>query len=259
VGTSTVTLTSTVSTTIPTPAGFTPLASAIGFSPRGLRERGFSPRGLRERRAKKYAQSVECNQVVKEVIIADTLTETADTTTITVASTTTVVVTSTERAVKTVAAATITATTSATTLMTVTSTTTSFSTPTITVPDTTATTYDACAANNVISTANGGQPIYGIFTLDLNVIGSRIGGASTDATSCCNACQATANCAFYAFSNDLSYNNRTTCLITLASSTCDGSSSPQAKSGFKTGTNPKYTYVIGNGQCGQVENLGIEN
>ncbi|KAL6718467.1 hypothetical protein ACLMJK_004558 [Lecanora helva] len=276
--TQTVTTTTTVTsgsptTTIPTAAGFTPIASEAGFVPRfrrrtfDLPKRAAAPPAnsvVRVDIAKGgkvvssptlYPAAVSCVKLV-EIIKTSTVVSTAKTTATTTApavtntATRTLTLTSTSTVVPHASVTnsfTDTATISSTASTIITTTVTATATATEIVAPT-ATHYAACAANNIVSAANGGGDIIG-WDIDQRLTpNSNIPNIGPQA--CCEACQRTANCA-----SSIAFPDNQGCSLLIAN-TCNPGSTFGNKFYSRVGWGIGAT--LSNGPCGQFGNGGAE-
>ncbi|KAI9792632.1 MAG: hypothetical protein M1833_001036 [Piccolia ochrophora] len=255
-------------TTVPTPAGFTPILNSPGYVPKkravenGLRIRAAaSPCVPRIGRGEKYPPglyptSTLCASLVR-AIRTSTRTFTAKTTVTTTAIPVTKIVTtivpetttsiSVDNAVFTTTTTTATVTTSVTS--TSTSTSTSSTTETVSVPSATA--YAVCQSNNRANAANGNQGIYVVFQDTGPIITTQTIGGVANAESCCNECAkvgGVASCGGYAFFSG-------TCYLFDIGPNCQASNTFslfETGSGYAAGTG----YTVGNGPCGRIGNGG---
>ncbi|KAL8717643.1 MAG: hypothetical protein Q9225_005132 [Loekoesia sp. 1 TL-2023] len=275
--TSTVVRTSTPpATTVATSPGFTPLASGIGYRAkkrsiedvkaaapairgRTVQERAPSSSGVVVRCSKggpphfapaQYPTSVICGALVQAVTTTTksfTATTTATTTLapVTETATSTTIETTTSTSTYPAITETTTTTVSTTTITTTTRTLTTDAVTTQTIVAPAPTTYNACAPNNVVNSANGGQGIDGV-----GVEGGVIDVSAADAVACCTACQTSAYCFGYVYSGG------SRCYLTSKSNQqCAGNA---AFGSYYTSStlSPSDGFVIGNGPCGQLMNNG---
>ncbi|CAG7558081.1 unnamed protein product [Fusarium equiseti] len=277
---STVFVTETPTSTIPTSAGFIPVASDVTYV---AKKRDMTGRFVVEERGKSngnfpqknicgkgkppsyhpavYPQSVTCRKVIK-TITTKTVTlkycihKPARTTYLprktstrydTVTTTTTRVVGQPAETIT--VTATDTATETTTTISTQTDSTTLTETQTSVAP--TATVYAACASNNIIGAANGNHGIVAITYNDGGSSNQVAGSSARTAYDCCVACQTTTNCIWTEF-----FPPGNSCTLVIAP-TC----SPEStfSTGYKTGSsrNPGSGFIVSNGPCGRIPNQGV--
>ena len=281
IGTFTTTVTSaTTTTTIPPSAGFTPIQSEASYIPKKRfskrlggqarrailitprkhtraeqQERGAAPAYQLQLIGDKprwspplFPSTVTCEEMV-EAILTTTITLTAKGTISVTAKAPKTTQTLTSTAMRTIilveASTTITILTTLTSMTTLTTieTTTSLTTATATAIVPTATFYEACATNNMVSSANGGQAIGSFGTKN-----PPSGTIATSAYDCCVICLLTTNCGGIAYANfgcDLA-------IVDL----CDPSQSSGTNFNSDSTQNPNYGFTISNSNCGQVANGG---
>ncbi|KAL9618235.1 MAG: hypothetical protein Q9160_007005 [Pyrenula sp. 1 TL-2023] len=253
------------------PPGFTPVSQEPGYVPKikgrsvdGLAARANPQNAIVlsiDKAAKSltcspalYPTSVVCAKLV-ETITTKTLTKTASTTSTTTLSPSTQTTTSTVKTsvtvkstppdVTTTSTVTTFITLVATTTATTTTTTTSTVTQTVEVPG--ATSYAACAANNVVNSANGGQGIYAISLTNQAL--TFVSTTASSAYDCCVQCETTSqNCvgSFFYYISDCMLIVQTSCM-------------PGAFTGASFGTGPfppDGGFTISNGPCGAIANNG---
>ncbi|RSL49183.1 hypothetical protein CEP54_012554 [Fusarium duplospermum] len=205
-----------------------------------------------------YPQTVRCLKVVKTVRVSTirpaTCVQTRSSTVTLAASTSTVFATttalgSTTVTVPTVSAVTVTVspTVTAQTTITTTATTTITGTTTVTETAPAQTVYAACAANNQVSSANGGHQFSAITVNSpgtQNQVFSRTANSGYD---CCVACFQAENCIFSY------YDNAGGCDIVVGQ-TCDQRDAMGTS--FETSQDGTLNYVLSNGPCGRVANGG---
>ncbi|KAI4183786.1 MAG: hypothetical protein L6R41_005200 [Letrouitia leprolyta] len=275
--TTTTSITSVATSTVPTPAGFTPLASEPGYVPKKRSAEAVTAPAIRGRRIEEratvktpvcpqvgkpgsfsqYPQSVVCGAlIVAKTTSTKVYTATKTATTTLPAATTTVISTVTETEISTSAAApastTITITQAAPDATeTATSTSTSTSTQTVTIVQASSTVYAACSSNNVINHANGNQGIFQVYyTGGSNAPPTTNEIAISDPVACCEQCQKTSGCTGFA-----QYPGEARCFV-FTQGQCVPSSNLGQLFGSSAGFAPGDGYTIGNGQCGQIGNGG---
>ncbi|KAF7556656.1 hypothetical protein G7Z17_g1279 [Cylindrodendrum hubeiense] len=252
--------TSTSTSTVPTPASFTPITQNTDYvAKRSLPCRAASKPDGNTLECKKdsepdfglhqYVQSVDCiRTLVRTVVKTVTVNGRPRTTTLapqTETFTTTLIETATSTEYPADVSTTVTTSTSTTVTSTIesTETTSIVSTSTIeTVVPAATPYYAACAADNIISTANGGKPI----TLIQASTGGSFQsiGSSQTAYSCCVLCQTKTNCLASILNGSSCYGLiRTTC-----------TAGQLATDGYYTGSGTAFT--ISNGACGMIKNAG---
>ncbi|RFN54956.1 hypothetical protein FIE12Z_803 [Fusarium flagelliforme] len=273
-------VTETPTSTIPTSADFTPVASDVTYV---AKKRDITGRFAVKKRGKvtgnfpqkntcvkgsqpsyypaAYPQSVTCRKVIK-TITTKTITlkycihkptrtiylpRKTSTRYDTVTTTTTRVVGQPAETIT--VTATDTATETTTTISTQTDSTTLTETQTSVAP--TATFYAACASNNIIGAANGNHGIVAITYNDRGSSNQVIGSSARTAYDCCVACQTTTNC----ISTDF-YPPLNTCSLVIAP-TCNPGST--FSTGYQTGSsrNPGSGFIVSNGPCGRIPNQGV--
>ncbi|KAI9721873.1 MAG: hypothetical protein M1828_004968 [Chrysothrix sp. TS-e1954] len=272
---STVSTTTAAATTIPRQPGFTPLASGSGYMPKKRSAQATSPaiRGRTPDQRKspghvqcpapggkghfspaQYPESVVCTKLV-EAVTTETKTFTARSTctttlkpkTTTLTRSTTTTTTSTIMLPPASDTTTTTITASATTTVSTTTTSTTTDTQTLVAPAPTPTIYDACSADNVINTANGGQGIFApVFAYNHGIQSQTF--RISDPVKCCVACQQTTGCVGYA-----QYGGSAPCYVLTQTQpgTCDGSMSYGDYFQTDPRQPPSSGYTLGNGNCGQ--------
>ncbi|KAL8660463.1 MAG: hypothetical protein Q9202_006544 [Teloschistes flavicans] len=281
-GTSTATATETASTTttldagtstVPPPAGFTPITNEPGFVPKikarealGLAVRAAAPSQIVAKchpgkpvtlTPQLYPTSVICGALVETITTKATTKTASITSTITAATPTsyvysTVTYTSTSTIIPAPVTSTISATVSTilTTSTATTTTTTTTITSTTTIQGTATTTYAACGPSNIATTANGGHSISEVD----GGVGNSASFVSVDsAYSCCVACITSSdNCRGFVYIGISGFE----CEL-INGNTCD----PGVAFGglqFKTdswATDPGLP--VGNGRCGIVQDGGM--
>ena len=260
-------------TTVPTSAGFTPIVSDASYQPKkrsapiAVEERVLLIKGrnlAKHATTSSYCQlpaptaphsftnppvyptAVTCGYLV-EAIMTTTKTVPATATAKTTLPPSTITGTSTYVAtvtsVSTLPSVIVTITSTATTTTTSTVTATLSTTASVVAPS--ATYYAACAANNMVNSANGGHGIYAIYYL-----GPLTSETDNTPYDCCVTCQTSTNlCNGFAYLGG-------TCYYFGDGQNCRGDT--QGLSVFQTedGLDPSAGYTVGNGPCGQVGDNG---
>ncbi|KAI4246294.1 MAG: hypothetical protein L6R40_001962 [Gallowayella cf. fulva] len=262
--------------TVPTAAGFTPLALEPGYVPKKRSaEAAVAPairgRRVEERAAVKspicpqvgkpgsfsqYPQNVICGALVVAKTTSTkiyTATKTATTTLPAATSTATSTVTATETSTSAAAPA---STTTTTTLAapdsteTATSTTTNTVTETVTVVEASSTVYAACSSNNIVNHANGNQGIYQVYYAGGAAAPTTNEVAISDPAACCEQCQKSAGCTGFA-----QYPGLARCFF-FTNGQCDASQNFGQFFKSNSAFRPSDGYRLGNGPCGQLGNGG---
>ncbi|KAL8992012.1 MAG: hypothetical protein Q9169_007450 [Polycauliona sp. 2 TL-2023] len=267
------TTTSIATSTVPTAAGFTPLASGAGYVAKRSIEHAEVPairgRPVEQRAApqkpicppigkpgsfSQFPQSVVCGAlVVAKTTSTKTFTATTKATTTLPVSTSTITssisVTETSISAAAPASTTTTTTLSFSTTETATSTATNTATQTVTIVEASSTVYAACAANNLVNRANGNQ---GIITVFSNTPGfPTVNEVSVpNPLACCEQCQKTSGCLGFA-----QFPGQARCFY-FTGGQCNASQFSGASYQSGAGLAPSDGYTIGNGQCGQLGNGG---
>lgn len=124
------------------------------------------------------------------------------------------------------------------------------STSTLTYISASSTSYAACATNNIVSTANGGNAISLVGGVGTDSVGYSDVSGIDDAYDCCVACQTyTGDCGGFIYATGfcelITY---TTCSPTSFDTQFETDSAVASGDGF----------TIGNGPCGQILDQGAE-
>ncbi|KAJ4258037.1 hypothetical protein NW762_008177 [Fusarium torreyae] len=260
-----VTVTATTATTptqtIPASSGFTALADEPDYVARKKRSvEGRLVHDLERRQtASRFPTSVRCLKLVETratrtitpgsctSVPTRTSTVTAPARTVTaqrtVTNTRTITVTA---GTNTTITTTFTPTVSTLVIVTVPITMTNTTTATSTSTAPPQVTYAACSQNNLVSSANGGNPFVNIVANSGGTQNGASGRTANTAYDCCVLCQQASNCIFSY------YDNRGGCILIIGD-TCN----PQDNHGTSFQTSPNGSnYVLSNGPCGRVANAG---
>ncbi|OJJ45110.1 hypothetical protein ASPZODRAFT_18021 [Penicilliopsis zonata CBS 506.65] len=246
----TVTISST--TTIATPAGFTAIASELGYhAKRELADRAATSTanapavGTVTASSTHYPSAIVCETLVTDYVtlsLTTTLSSSVTTTVAPITAWTTVSETATVTSTSTLADATTIVTVPVTVSTTVTSTssTTTTTTSTVTVDAPSATFYAQCDTDNRIDSYLGQEIGY----ISFNSAFTMLSAVTTDTTgySCCVICANTDDCTGWAQS-PAGY-----CYYLKSDGRCDGTNSFGDVFHYYTTGGP--TYTIGNGACG---------
>ncbi|CAF9934315.1 MAG: hypothetical protein HETSPECPRED_009170 [Heterodermia speciosa] len=263
ISTTTTTTTTPAAVTIPTAAGYTPLANSPDYVPKKRSIKGRTPavvkcppiHGGGQFTPQVYPTSTICGTLV-QAITTTTKTFTASSTSTTTLPTSTITQTSTSTATTTttivgdpvLTTTTTTNTVTATTTTTAVETTTSTATQTVAAP--TPTSYAQCQSNNVIGAANGNQGIYQPGYASYN--GVAINQVPiTDPVQCCATCAQAVGCVGYS-----QYPGGPCFYYTVAAAQCDGSKTFDDQFVSRASVAAGQGYIIGNGQCGRLANAG---
>ncbi|KAI0968319.1 hypothetical protein F4678DRAFT_464389 [Xylaria arbuscula] len=250
----------TTTSTVPAPAGFTPVAQQAGYVPKNKRATDtiVERTGLRLGKGAKavFPECVECTKtVISTATKTATVTGKPTTTTLSATTTSTIISVVSQTTTSTVfpphVTSTVTSTASTTSTTTTISITTTTATATTTVENTVAAPtpyYAACGPNNIVDTANGGTAIVG-FSYGLPGYQSTF---THDAYSCCVACFASPVPCFAALwlgECDIITSTTATCAAGVPyGGYYNTDPSDQSNDGF----------VVINGPCGALQNGGIE-
>ncbi|KAI4223085.1 MAG: hypothetical protein LQ349_007498 [Xanthoria aureola] len=276
--TTTSTTTSVATSTVPTAAGFTPLASASGYVAKRSSEDAAAPairgRRMEERAAPRklscpqvgkpgsfgqFPQSVICGALViakttstRTFTATNKATTTLPVATSTITSTTTITSTSISAALPATTTTTTTLSFSTTELASSKSTTTA--TQTVTVIEASSTIYAACAPNNIINHANNNQGITTIYSTGQFQPTTTSEVAIAEPIACCEQCQKTPGCTGFA---QYPGGGQARCFFfTVVPGQYNAASNLgqffQSNAGFE----PRDGYTMGNGPCGQLGNRG---
>ncbi|KAI5360738.1 hypothetical protein Slin15195_G086540 [Septoria linicola] len=263
-----------VTSTRPTPAGFTALADTPGYFPkkrgavieRSLEQRQSKAQGhipllpeagskMAKRQAsaqREYPVGIQCtSRTTFFSTRTATSTQAGVTSTVTAARSTVVrTITVTSTGVRTVipadATRIITVTTGVSATVTSTSTTVTTLSATVTIQAPAATLLAQCAANNQVSTAFAGNLI-GTLTFNGDFTLQSVQVADPSGYDCCAVCANSANCAGYAQAPASQGN---VCYYVVTDGRCDATQTFGDTYNYYQLNNPGY--IVGNSQCGQL-------